>query len=175
MNADNKNKHLTLSEIALFGILGAMTFAAKVAMAGLWNIEPTSLMVMLFAVTFGWKCIYPIGLYVIMEILYFGFSLWNLFYLYIWFILALGALAIRRLKHPLWWAALSGLFGFAFGLLCAPTYYLVFGSAPAAIGWWMAGLFPADTLHGIGNFVIALVLFVPLRKLMAKLYAQIRK
>ena len=50
-------------------MLGALTFGMKVAMAGLPNIEPTTLMVMLFAVTFGWKAIYPIYLYVMMEIL----------------------------------------------------------------------------------------------------------
>ena len=36
-------------------MLGGLTFAAKVAMAGLPNIEPVSLMVMLFAVIFGAK------------------------------------------------------------------------------------------------------------------------
>ncbi len=44
-------RRLTLSagEVTLFGVLGAATFAAKVAMAGLPNVEPTSLLVMLFA------------------------------------------------------------------------------------------------------------------------------
>ncbi len=45
---------LTLRQVALFGVLGALTFGAKVAMSGLPNIEPVSLMVMLFAVVFGW-------------------------------------------------------------------------------------------------------------------------
>ena len=41
----------------LFGILGALTFAAKWVMSALPNIEPVSLMVMLFAVTFGLKAV----------------------------------------------------------------------------------------------------------------------
>ena len=171
----HKRKALTLIEIALFGMLGALTFGAKVAMSALYNIEPVSLMVMLFAVVFGWKCVYPISLYVVMEILYYGIQLWNLYYLYIWFILALGAIAMRRLKHPIWWALLSGAFGMAFGFLCMPVNWLFTGSFIGAIGWWMAGLFPADTLHAVGNFTVALVLFVPLRKLMERLYAQIRR
>ena len=40
---------LTLRQIALFGVLGALTFGLKVAMSLLPNIEPVSLMVMLFA------------------------------------------------------------------------------------------------------------------------------
>jgi uncharacterized membrane protein YbhN (UPF0104 family) len=44
---------LTLRQIALFGMLGALTFGAKVAMSWLPNIEPVSLFVMLFAAVFG--------------------------------------------------------------------------------------------------------------------------
>ena len=60
---------LSLRQIALFGVLAALTFGAKVAMSGLPNIEPVSLMVMLFAVVFGWKGLYPVALYVLMEVL----------------------------------------------------------------------------------------------------------
>ena len=67
----------TLAYINLFAILGAMTFAAKYVMSFLPNIEPTSLMVMLFAVVFGWKGLYPLYLYVLMEILLYGINLWN--------------------------------------------------------------------------------------------------
>ena len=63
---------LTVREMVLFGILGAMTFAAKYVMSFLPNIEPVSLMVMLFAVVFGKKFIYPIYLYVLLEILFYG-------------------------------------------------------------------------------------------------------
>lgn len=166
-------KKLTLRQITLFGMLGALTFGAKVAMAGLPNIEPTSLMVMLFAVTFGWKALYPIYLYVLLEILLYGFGLWNAMYLYIWAILMLGALAMRRLKNPLWWALLSGFFGLAFGFLCSPVY-IATGGLKYAVAAWVYGL-PFDYLHAAGNFVMALLLFVPLRKLLQKLYAQINR
>ena len=165
---------LTLAQIALFGMLGALAFGAKVAMSGLYNIEPVSLMVMLFAVVFGWKCLYPIYLYVLLEILLYGINLWNINYLYIWTILAVAAIFMRRLRNPLWWALLSGFFGLVFGLLCTPVY-MVLDGWDYAVRWWIAGLFPADVLHGVGNFAVALVLFVPLRLLMEKLYAKIRK
>ncbi len=165
---------ITLRETALFGMLGALTFGAKVAMSGLYNIEPVSLMVMLMAVVFGWKALYPVYLYVLMEILLYGINLWNINYLYIWTILAVVAIAMRRLQNPLWWALLSGLFGLAFGLLCCPVY-VALGGVDYAIRWWIAGIFPADILHGAGNFAIALLLFVPLRKLLEKLYHQMQK
>lgn len=159
---------LTLRQIALFGVLGALTFGAKVAMSALPNIEPVSLMVMLFAVVFGWKGLYPVYLYVVMEVLLYGINLWNINYLYIWTLLFVAALLLRRLKNPLWWALLSGSFGMAFGLLCSPVY-MVIGGFDYGIRWWLAGL-PFDVPHAIGNFVIALALFFPLRRLLTKLY-----
>jgi len=152
-------------------MLGALTFGAKVAMAGLPNIEPVSLMVMLFAVAFGLKGLYPVYLYVLMEILLYGVNLWNLNYLYIWAVLFFGAYAMRKLKSSLWFALLSGLFGLAFGLLCSPVY-MVIGGFSYGIRWWLAG-FAFDIPHAIGNLVIAALLFAPLRKLLTKLYNRI--
>ena len=159
-----------MAQIALFGMLGALTFGAKVAMSGLPNIEPVSLMVMLFAVVFGWKALYPIYLYVMLEVLLYGINLWNINYLYVWLILAVGAMAMKKLRHPIWWALLSGGFGMAFGFLCCPVYAAL-GGWNYAIRWWLAGI-AFDIPHAIGNFVIALVLFAPLRKLLTRLYAK---
>lgn len=166
-------KKLTLREMALFGMLGALTFGMKVAMAGLPNIEPVSLMVMLMAVVFGWKCLYPIYLYVGLEILLYGINLWNINYLYVWLLLAMGAIAMRKLQNPLWFALLSGLFGICFGLLCTPVYWVLDGWQ-YALRWWATGA-GFDVAHAIGNFTIALVLFYPLRKLLTKLYAKMQK
>ncbi len=153
-------------------MLGALTFGAKVAMSSLPNIEPVSLMVMLFAVVFGWKCLYPIYLYVAMEIMLYGINLWNINYLYVWLILALCAMAARRLRNPVWWALIAGAFGMAFGFLCCPVY-IAMGGVDYAIRWWLAGI-AYDIPHAIGNFVIALLLFVPLRKLLGRLYSKMR-
>lgn len=157
---------LTVRELALFGILGALTFAAKYVMSFLPNIEPVSLMVMLFAVVFGAKCLYPIYLYVTMEILFYGISLWNINYLYIWAILALGAYLLRKMEHPLGWAMLSGAFGLLFGALCGIVDIFI-GGFGYAVAKWISGI-PFDIAHCAGNFVIALLLFRPLRTLMEK-------
>ena len=163
---------LVLGDVALFGVLGALTFGAKVAMSWLPNIEPVSLFVMLFAVVFGLKCLYPIYLYVLLEILVYGISTWNLNYLYVWTILAVAAYFMRRLKHPIWWALLSGLFGLAFGALCAPVDFLL-GDWQFVVAKWVSGL-SFDVIHAIGNFAIAAVAFLPLRILLEKLYRKMR-
>ena len=170
---DKKKTKLTLFEVALFGILGGLTFAAKFVMAGLPNIEPSSLMVMLFAVTFGWKGLFPTYVYVALEILINGINVWNIPYLYIWLILFTAAWLMRNVTSRLAWALLSGVFGLVFGALCLPTTWIMSGFA-SGLAWWISGI-PYDVIHCVSNFVIALLLFVPLRKLLNKLYAQLRK
>jgi energy-coupling factor transport system substrate-specific component len=164
---------LALSEIALFGILGGLTFAAKLVMAALPNIEPVSLMVMLFAATFGKKAIYPISVYIAMEILYFGLGTWNICYLYVWLILAAGALLLRKSREKLAFALLSAVFGLCFGALCGIVDIFIGGFAYAA-SKWVSGI-PFDLLHCGGNFAIALIMFKPLRTAMEKLYAQMKR
>lgn len=160
-------------EVALFGVLGGLTFGAKVAMMWLPNIEPVSLMVMLFAVTFGRKALYPIYVYVLLEFLLYGINLWSANYLYIWLIPACAAWRLRDMTTPLGWALLSGAFGLLFGALCTPVYALT-GGVSFALAWWLNGI-PYDLLHCAGNFALALALFNPLRRLMERLYARLER
>lgn len=152
----------------MFGMLGGLMFAGKVALMALPNVEPVSLLVMLLAVVFGRKCLYAIYVYVLLELLLHGFHLWAFNYLYIWALLAGAAWLLREMRQPLGWALLSGVFGLLFGALCAPVY-LVVGGLMYAVSWWVSGI-PFDMIHALSNFVIALVLFVPLRTLLEKLY-----
>ena len=161
---------LKLRELILFGILGAMTFALKFAMAGLPNIEPVSLCILVYAAVFGYKTLYPLYTYVAMEILCFGLGTWNICYLYVWTVLAVAAFFLREMKHPLGWAILSGVFGLLFGALCGIVDVFI-GGFGYAVAKWISGI-PFDITHCIGNFCIALVLFRPLRNLLERLYRQ---
>ena len=168
-----KKKALPLGEVVLFGILGALTFALKFAMAGLPNIEPVSLLMMVFGVVFGLKALYPCYVYVAMEILTFGIGTWNINYLYIWAIIVVAAWLMRKTEQPLAWALLSGVFGLFFGAFCAPVD-VVIGGWSYALSKWISGI-PFDLLHGAGNFVLALIMYKPLRKLLEKLYANMNR
>ena len=162
------DKNISIRQIALYGMLGALTFGAKFVMSYLPNIEPVSLLVMVFAVVMGARALYPIYLYVLLEILVYGIGDWNIMYLYIWPLLWLLAWILRKMQHPLGWAILSGVFGLLFGALCSPVYYFM-GGWPMVTAKWVSGL-GFDLMHCAGNFVIALVLFVPLRQMLTKLY-----
>ena len=164
---------LSVREMVLFAILGALTFAAKYVMSFLPNIEPVSLMVMLFAVVFGWKWVYPVYLYVVLEILFYGISLWNINYLYIWAVLAVTSIFLRKMQQPVLWAMVSGVFGLMFGALCGIVDIFI-GGFGYAVSKWVSGI-PFDIMHCAGNFVIALLLFGPLRKLLESQYEKMMR
>ena len=126
------DKKLTIREITLFAVLGALTFALQVAMAPLPNIEPVSLLVMVFAAVFGWKCLYPVYVFVVMEILFYGLGLWNINYLYIWAVPALAGVLLRKMEGALGWALVSGVFGLTFGALCGIVDLFIGGWGYAA-------------------------------------------
>lgn len=152
-------------------------FIVQVALANLPNIELVSLLIILFTLTFGKKVLYIIYGFAVLEGILYGFHLWWVSYLYIWTLLALATWLSRRQTNPLFWAILSGLFGLCFGALCSLPYFLT-GWAGAAAGvsrlssglhamasWWITGI-PFDLIHCAGNFACALILFLPLRRLM---------
>lgn len=163
-----KSSKLSIREMILFGMLGAMTFALKVAMAGLPNIEPVSLTLLIYAVVFGWKALYPTAIYVVMEILYFGLGTWNICYLYVWPILVVAGICMKKMQSSLGWALLSGTFGLTFGALCGIVDIFI-GGFGYALAKWVSGI-PFDISHCVGNFLLALILFTPLRNLVEKLY-----
>lgn len=167
------DKKLSIREVTLFGVLAAMTFGAKVAMSYLPNIEPVTLFLLVFGAVFGWKAVFPTYVYVLCEILFYGIGTWNVNYLYIWLIpMALGW-GLRRVKNPVVWALVSGVYGMLFGALCAPVDIFI-GGLSYAVTKWTSGI-PFDIAHCIGNFVIALLLFVPLRALTQRLFDKLRK
>ena len=167
------DKRLTIREITLFAVLGALTFALQVAMAPLPNIEPVSLLVMIYAATFGWKCLYPVYVFVVMEILFYGISTWNVYYLYVWTVLAFAAILMRGTRQPLAWALLSAVYGLFFGALCGIVDIFIGGFSYAAAKW-VTGI-PFDLLHCGGNFAMALIMFKPLRNAMEKLYLKMQR
>lgn len=164
MQKDNTSN--TIIQIVTMGLLGSILFVGQLAMSPLPNIEPVTTLIIIYTLTYKKKAFFSIYIFVLLEGLLFGFGIWWISYLYIWSILALLVLALRRLDNAILWAVVSGMFGLLFGALCSIPY-LISGGVGAAFAYWSAGI-PYDILHCGGNFVLTLVLYNPLIRLLKK-------
>lgn len=155
---------LTAKEISALSIMGALIFAAKIALAALPNVNINSVLIILTSVFFGWKALYSVAVYIMLEGLTFGFGMWWLCYWYLWPILCITAVLMRKNDSALIWAVVAGVFGLCFGVLCSIPYLFI-GGWEMAFSYWVSGI-PFDLIHCGGNFVFTLVLYKPLYKAM---------
>jgi energy-coupling factor transport system substrate-specific component len=161
--------------MVVFAMLATLMFCSKLVMEALPNIHLLGMLTMTATIVFRKKALIPIYLYVLLNGLYAGFSMWWMPYLYIWTILwGITMLLPRRMPkgvasvvYPL----LCGLHGFAFGTLYAPAHALMLGfSWEQTLAWIAAGL-PFDLLHGFGNLCVGL-LILPLSELLKRLMSR---
>lgn len=155
---------LVAKDITLIGLMVAIIEVCKVVMKDIPNIELTTFWVIMFTLYFGKRIIYVIPTFIIIEGAMFGFGMWWIMYLYLWPLLALVTWLMRKNDTAWFWAFISGLFGLFFGIFGSFPYIFTSGIA-GAFAWWIQGI-PWDITHAIGNFVLMLVLYRPIRNVM---------
>ena len=163
---------LTAREIVLFGMLGALMYAAKIALEFLPNIHLVGVFIVALTVVYRKKALYPLYTFVFITGLMNGFALWWLPYLYIWMPLFGAVLLIpnnlpNRFRPPVY-MLINAAHGFLYGTLYAPAQALLFGmDFDGTIAWILAGL-PWDMIHGFGNLFCG-ILIAPLILLLRQL------
>lgn len=165
-------KNLSIKEICLFAILGALMFISKIVMEALPNIHLLGMLTITYTIVFRKKALIPIYVYVLLNGLFAGFNAWWIPYLYIWTILwGITMLLPKNMPksvsivvYPLI-CALHGLF---FGALYAPVQALMYGFTFEQTLTWIAAGLTFDIIHMIGNFTVGLLIFpisITLKKL----------
>lgn len=159
--------HKKTLELVVLALLGALLFVAQIALASIPNVEVVSLLIYLYAKIYGKKALVPVYIFVLLEGLLYGFTIWWVTYLYVWAILVFLSIITKHESSTFVCAAVTSLFGLSFGLLCTiPT--LIIGGPGAAVTFFINGL-PFDIAHFAGNLTAALVLYYPLYSLMRRL------
>lgn len=159
---------VSIKDIVVIGVMVAMLEGGKLALAVLPNIEVVSLFTILFTLFFGRKIIYALGTFILVEGILYGFGIWWVMYLYAWPLLALVTALLRKQQNRAWvFAVLSGVFGLSFGALCSIPYFFM-GGWPMGFSWWIAGI-PYDLIHGVSNFILCIILFKPLNKVLTRI------
>lgn len=168
LNTQKQSKiKLAAIDITTIALMVAVIEVCKVTLAQIPNVELTSFWIVMFTLYFGKRIFYVIPVFILIEGAIWGVDLWWIMYLYAWPLLAIVVLLLKRMKTAFDWAMVSGVFGLLFGFLCAIPYIFISG-IQGAFAWWIAGI-PWDLVHGVANFVIMLVLYEPIRRVMRKL------
>ena len=78
---------VTVRELTVFAMLGAVMYASKMIMEFAPNIHLVGVFIVAFTVVYRKKAMYPIYVFVFVSGLFGGFSTWWIPYLYIWAVL----------------------------------------------------------------------------------------
>lgn len=167
---------LSLKEITVFSMLGAIMYASKMLMQLLPNIHLLGAFVIAITLVYRKKALYPIYTYVLIEGIFAGFALWWIPYLYLWTLLWGAVMLLPKNMNkklaPFVYMGVCALHGFLFGTLYAPFQALAYGLGfKGMIAWIIAG-FPFDAIHGVSNFICG-ILIIPLASLIRKISKQI--
>lgn len=147
-------------------------FISKELMAFLPNIHMVGMLTMLYTVVYRKKALIPIYVFVLLEGILAGFSMWWIPYLYIWTVLWAVTMLLPRnmsvkVETPVY-MVVCGFHGLAYGTLYAPFQALWMGYNFKTMLAWIATGFPWDIIHAIGNVVLGSMIY-PLSKLLKKL------
>jgi energy-coupling factor transport system substrate-specific component len=153
---------LTVKEMVLFGVLGAMMLTSKVLMEPFPNIHLLGVFTISITAVFRKKALYPIYVYVFLNGLLMGFPLWWIPHLYLWTALwgatMLVPKKLSKKKKAVLYTCLCTAHGLLYGTLYAPAQAILFGlNFKGMIAWIIAG-FPFDAIHGVSNFFISMLI-----------------
>lgn len=147
-------------------LLGVTMFVAQLALAVLANVELVSVLIIAVATVYGLRALVSVYVFAFLEIVFHGLGIWNVMYLYVWAILVVVVMLIRRFSTPFINAVAAGFFGLLFGLFCSVPYFVTTGIA-GGTAWIISGI-PYDLIHCVSNFVITLLAVNPLIRALKK-------
>ena len=168
--------HAKLRELCMLALCAPMIVAGKVLLEPIPNVEIVTFFIILFTVTFGWRAMFPVAVFVLEEGLRYGFAPhWFIFYCVIWpMLVALTMLAKRLIKDSaLGWAIFSSIFFvpvFSMTNVLLLKWLRLLGMDFQILAYLIPEI-PYDIAHIVGNFAVTLALFKPLYRVLQRLLA----
>ncbi len=159
---------LTIKEMTLFGMLGAVMYCSKIFMEFLPNVHLLGVLTIAYTMVYRQKALYPIYVYVLLNGLFAGFNMWWVPYLYLWTILWGVVMLLPKNTPKFVYVLLCGAHGFLYGTMYAPMQAIMFGlDFKGMVAWIIAGL-PFDCIHGVANLCVG-ILIAPVAAILKKL------
>lgn len=152
--------------MVIYAMLAAITVISKEVLAFLPNIELVSFLLILYALHFDLKGSVLIAiLFSFLQMLLYGVGMWTPMYFIVWTLLVVVVYGMKKmLCTETRCAVFSGIFGLSFGFLFSLPYFLI----SIRVGWiyYLKGI-PFDLIHGLGNYILMLVLYRKVNDILA--------
>lgn len=161
---------LKLKDIVVLALLSALMCVGDFALEALPNVHLVGVLVVITTVVYRKYALLSVYVYVFIQGLIGGFSLWWTAYIYMWAVLWLGIMLIpqktpKKIKYIIY-TVICSAHGFLFGTLYAPMQALIFGLDFKGTLAWIAAGFYFDIIHGISNLVLGGALIYPMVKIL---------
>ena len=153
---------LTVREICVLGLLGALMYVSKAALAFVPTVHLVGVLIVAITVIFRRKALFAIYVFVLLSGMFDGFGVWWFSYLYIWLPLWGATMLlpknIKSTVRPFVYMSVCALHGFLYGVMYAPLPAVISGlNLEGMLAWIIAGL-PYDIIHGTSNFLCGLLI-----------------
>ena len=160
---------------ALIGMMAATIECTKLVLAGIPNVEGVSLLIAVYSFVFGWAGVAAAVVFVCIEPLVWGFGTWFISYMIYWPALAIVFFIFGRLRIKNRFIAVGAVtvMTFLFGILTSLVDIGLF-SGNFDRFFYRFGIYYARgiafyAVHIISNFLVFLILFAPIRRLLMKI------
>jgi len=164
--AEFEESSITSKEVALIGILAAITAASRIPFAALPNIKPCTFLIIVTGLVFGALAGAMVGsLTALVSNFFFGQGPWTAWEMLGWAMVGMVAGYVGR-KHPNFGVKeiilLGIVLGLAYNLLLDFSSWITFYRAEPSLflPTFIAGI-PFGILHIVGNVIFAIILGVP--------------
>lgn len=172
MNPRQKNYSRYLKQLCVFAMFGVIMFISKKIMEFLPNFHLLGMFIVSLTAVYKKKALIPIYVYVMLDGLFGGFSLWWYPYLYVWTVLwGMTMLVPKKVPQKILafiYPVISALHGLFFGTLYAPFHAIVYGFGFDQMLEWILIGFTFDIMHFVGNLVVG-IMIIPCINVLKKL------
>lgn len=168
---------MNTKKLVYLALLTAATIAGRIIFAPLPNIQPVTTIIIFTAIYFGFLDALIVNILIMfISNLYLGFGIWTIYQILSFTIIILIATLFKRNKRFLKSILLQSIYALISGFIYGLVILVFNASLFSSIGNYWAYLladFPFNTLHGIGNLIIYLIL-VPILIKITNMYFEDR-
>ena len=158
-------------KICLLALISAIAIIGRVGLQLINGVQPVTALMILIPLFIGLpEAILCCAVTVVVTSCFLGWGPWSVYQIVVWSLIAALARLLPRRNWPLFYCGMGVLCGYLYGFSVSAFAYRSFvtgGSQTGFLVYWLSGLYPADTLHAVGNAIFIWAFYPLFRRFVA--------